>query len=203
MADVANDLLRISKRQEAANPDLARELEALSVVARQASTDPTSAMFDRLVRTSEREEGYARALDRNTAVLERVANALERRSAPPDAGAADSEDTVEVAAIPDSHAQPQAVQTTTAARDLPTWSEGAVNVIEALSKLVAAFPWPMWVVLGLCALGAVVGAYNLTYTGDYGTLGGSATAEKVNAVEDDVDADSGGGGGLVLPMPQP
>lgn len=189
MADVANDLLRISKRQEGANPDLARELEALSVVARQASTDPTAAMFDRLVRTSEREEGYARALDRNTAVLERVASALERRTAQPSTGSADAEDTVEVAAIADPAAQPQAA---------PDRPNAVVQVIDALGRLPAA-AWPSVaaavVVLAACA-------YGISVTWGDLSVNGNATAEKVNAVED-VDADSGGGGGLVLPVPDP
>lgn len=133
-------------------------------------------------------------------MLERVELELQRapqhhRSA---ATVSDDEPTAPLPAMTTAEAPGPRQQPARAA----LWSEGAVNVIEALSKLVAAFPWPMWAILAMCALGAVVGAYNLTYTGDYGTLGGSATAEKVNAIED-VDADSGGGGGLVLPMPDP
>lgn len=45
VAEVADDLLRISDRQREANPELSRELEALALIVRRGDSDPSTMVY--------------------------------------------------------------------------------------------------------------------------------------------------------------
>lgn len=144
------------------------------------------------------------ALSRALAMLERVEAELQRVAARPVTTApADDEVTAPLARLPTGEVQ-SPLAPAVAAREMPTWSEGAVHVIEALSKLVASFPWPMWAILAGAIFVVALGTYGLVYSDGDRTIGaGGATAEKVNAVEDVGTAPSIGGGPLIGPEPEP
>lgn len=217
MSEAADQLAALARQQSEANPDLARRLEGLAVIVKTSGTDPTVALFDRLVAASEREAKLIALAEKADAREERVVELLEHISGylavnPPPGSSAAVAGPVD---LPDV-----AHPTGEVPRPAPLPAPGR-TIVQQLGDL----PPMMQVAFGLLCLAVlalVVGLVGVSVThGDTVVTSGGTSAEKVNesrlesTPDPDIDLDDADGGGDAIdfdtmdtgapfgPVPQP